>query len=152
DSLLNVSQLASVGSDSNVNIVIQWKQAQGTDCGAPSFLGTRRYFLHQHTAAQVTAILNGDTSSLDSDRPTDPPANNPNTHQADMGDYRVLQDFARWGAQNYPADNLAVVIWDHGSGWRPVNRSAGNNRLSPRFRAVSQDNETNGEIETQEIP
>ena len=27
DSLLNVAQMASVGSDSNVNIVVQWKQA-----------------------------------------------------------------------------------------------------------------------------
>src|SRR5690242_10589966 len=27
DSLLNVSQMAAVGSDANVNIVIQWKQA-----------------------------------------------------------------------------------------------------------------------------
>ena len=152
DSLLNVSQLAATGSDLNINIVMQWKQAQCSDCGAPSFFGTRRYFIHQHTASEVTAIRNGDTTSLDADRLADPPTNNPATHQSDMGDYRVLQDFAHWGAQNYPADHMAVLVWDHGSGWRPVNRSATNKRLSPRYRAVSQDNETNGEIETQEIP
>ncbi|HZP85023.1 MAG TPA: hypothetical protein VFB21_25520, partial [Chthonomonadaceae bacterium] len=27
DSLLNIAQMASVGSDANINIVVQWKQA-----------------------------------------------------------------------------------------------------------------------------
>jgi hypothetical protein len=34
-----------------------------------------------------------------------------------MGSYKTLQAFIQWGAATYPADNLAVVIWDHGSGW-----------------------------------
>jgi hypothetical protein len=61
-----------------------------------------------------------------------------------MGDWRVLRDFVRWGAQNYPADHLAVVLWNHGSGWRPT-RSA-------RSRAVSQDDHTGNEILNEEIP
>src|SRR5438270_88029 len=84
---------------------------------------------------------NGNTTSLDPDRLADPATNDPTTHQSDMGSYRTLQDFVSWGSQNYPADQLAVVVWDHGSGWRNVFRSATKNKLSPRFRAVSQDNE-----------
>jgi hypothetical protein len=144
--------MASVGSDSNVNIVIQWKQAACTDCGQPTFFGTRRYFLKKHSAADITAINNGNTASLDADRIADPSTNDPTTHQSDMGSYLTLQNFVRFGAQNYPADHLAVVVWDHGSGWRNVYRSAGSNKLSPVFRAVSQDNDTNDEIETWELP
>ena len=36
DSLLNMGQMAGIGSDSNVNIVVQWKQAKcapSVDCG-----------------------------------------------------------------------------------------------------------------------
>ena len=49
-----------------------------------------------------------------------------------MGDWHVLQDFVQWGSTTYPADNLAVVVWDHGSGWEPVPaqyRSVAQNRL-----------------------
>lgn len=152
DSLLNVAQMAKVGSDSNVNIVVQWKQATCTDCGSPSFFGTRRYLIHQHTSAEVNQIQNGNTASLDSDRLADPSTNDATTHQSDMGSYLTLQNFVRWGAANYPADHLALVVWDHGSGWLNVYRSASKNRLPARYRAVSQDNATNNEIETWETP
>src|SRR5690349_14641057 len=72
DSLLNVAQLASVGSDSNVNIVVQWKQASNcpyfssvNDCGNTSFVGTRRYYILPHNQTDVTNIQNGNTSSLE---------------------------------------------------------------------------------------
>lgn len=152
DSLLNMAQVASVGSDSNVNIVVQWKQAACSDCGQPSFFGTRRYFVTKHSIADVNAIQGGNTASLDVDRLPDPVTNNQGSHQSDMGSYAVLQDFVKWGSQTYPADHLAVVVWDHGSGWRNVYRSVGTNKLTPRYRAVSQDNETQNEIETWELP
>ena len=50
-SLQNVAQIASTGSDANVNIVLQWKQTSASEIkGAngpvtPSFIGTRRYFV-----------------------------------------------------------------------------------------------------------
>ncbi len=152
DSLLNVAQMASVGSDGNVNIVVQWKQALCVDCGQPSFFGTRRYLLKQHSAADVSAITNGNTSSLDPDRLADPTTNDPTTHQSDMGSYQTLQKFVQFGTQNYPSNQMALVVWDHGSGWRNVFRSAGTSKLASARRAVSQDNETNNEIETWELP
>ena len=140
DSLTNLAQMASAGSDGNVNIVVQWKQANCNDCGVPSFTGTRRYFIRQHNATEVQQIRAGNTTALDSDRLADPSTNRNGT--SDMGDWRVLNDFVRWGSQNYPADHLAVVVWNHGAGWRPTTRS----------RAVSQDNESGNEIQTEEIP
>ena len=165
DSLLNMGQMAAVGSDNNVNIVVQWKQANCVDCGAPSFNGTRRYLVKAHSSNDVQAIKGGNTSSLEADRLADPATNNALTHQSDMGDYRNLKDFITWGATTYPSDHLAVVVWDHGSGWRPAYQdrsivAAHDNvlpgtRLWPKrdsSRAVSQDNETNNEIETTELP
>jgi clostripain len=151
DSLLNMAQMASLGSDNNVNIVVQWKQASCFDCGNPSFTGTRRYKVSQHSATEVQAITAGNTSSLDRDRLPNPTNFfDPVSGQADMGDWRVLNDFVKWGSANYPADNLMVVIWNHGAGWRPAIRSE--NRLKPTYRAFSQDNETQHEIQTWEAP
>lgn len=145
DSLTNIAQMASVGSDANVNIVVQWKQANCADCGTPSYTGTRRYFIRQHSASDVAQIRSGNTASLDADRLADPSTNSSGT--SDMGDWRVLKNFVNWGSATYPADHLMVVIWNHGSGWRPTTRAA-----KRATRAVSQDNATGNEIQTTEIP
>ena len=130
DSWLNVAQMASVGSDSNVNIVVEWKQSssnpyfnlagiQPAAGDIPSFVGTRRYLISKHSAADVAAITNGDTTSLNIDRLPDPPTNVISSTDplgtSDMGDWHVLRDFVQWGAAAYPADHLAVDVWDHGS-------------------------------------
>ncbi|MBF0410437.1 MAG: hypothetical protein HQM10_24035 [Candidatus Riflebacteria bacterium] len=38
--------------------------------------------------------------------------------EVDMGDYRVLVQFVRDMVQQYPAKHYALVIWNHGSGWK----------------------------------
>jgi hypothetical protein len=165
DSLQNIAQMMEVGSDSTVNIVVQWKQASCSDCGNPSFTATQRYRIRPHSATDVNRVCQpditssdncqGDTSVLEPDRLADPATNSAPTHQSDMGDYRVLKDFVTWGAQAYPADHFALVLWDHGAGWSPTFPTRAGDRLKnpkKRFRAVSIDNETQNEIETWEIP
>ena len=152
DSLTNMAQIASIGSSPDVNIVVQWKQAACANCGSPSFVETRRYRVTPHSSADVASIQRGVTSVLDNDLLAPPPAPfyNSGTKQADMGDYRVLNDFVKWGSSTYPADHLAVVLWNHGAGWKPT-RTAGGVR-PPRFRAFSEDDDTRNEIQTTQIP
>jgi len=38
--------------------------------------------------------------------------------EANMGDPTVLKDFVNWSMTNYPAKKYALVIWDHGQGYR----------------------------------
>lgn len=35
---------------------------------------------------------------------------------AAMGDTSTLADFLTWGIKNYPADHMALIMWDHGGG------------------------------------
>ncbi len=171
DSWLNVGQMASVGSDSNVNIVVQWKQAssnpffsqagiQPSPGDTPSFVGTRRYLIRQHSSSDVQRIESGDTTPLDPDRLADPATNvikvTDPQGTSDMGDWHVLRDFVQWGATNYPADHLAVLIWDHGSAALSVldNRSVRvTSQLKRRAhsRSVSFDTNTGSQITTQQI-
>ncbi len=172
DSLINVSQIASVGSNANVNIVLQWKQIPASMTNScpncdPSFYGVRRYFIHPHDAADVTAIANGNTTVMAGDRLPDPSANVPvNTSgftdtlpdpngkpngTEDMGSYHALADFVKWGTTNYPASHTALLIWDHGSGWENVYRSIKAATAQP-MRAVAADDEYTDEIETWELP
>ncbi len=170
DSLINVGQMASVGSDANVNIVLQWKQTIASQIiyangdVTPSFVGTHRYLIRKHSASDVNNIQNNhDTSSLEADRLADPATNaldaSTGASTSDMGNVNTLSNFVKWGTSNYPADNLAVVIWNHGSGWRPVyniSRAASLKPMPlinlPGRRAFSQDDNTRNEIQTWELP
>lgn len=35
---------------------------------------------------------------------------------ANMGDPDTLSEFISWGAENYPAENMGLVMWNHGGG------------------------------------
>lgn len=51
-------------------------------------------------------------------RPTLEPRQIENIPEQNMGDPRSLQDFIVWGIENYPAENYAVILWNHGTGWK----------------------------------
>ena len=38
------------------------------------------------------------------------------TGDLSMGDPDTLADYLVWGVQNYPADNMGVILWNHGGG------------------------------------
>jgi len=129
---LNVNQMEKIGSTKDMNIVLQWKRANCGTCGDPEWVGTRRYFVTKDSNEnQVTSQI----------------VQNMGTN-IDMGDWRELRNFIQWGQQQYPADHYAVVIWNHGAGWRPTR--AGERRPSVP-RSVSIDDSTNNEIQTWQL-
>lgn len=132
---LNVNQMEKIGSTTDVKIVVQWKQASCSGCGSPDWTGTRRYFITQ----------DGDTSRVNSQLVQDLGQN------VDMGDWRTLQEFITWTQQQYPADHYALVIWNHGAGWRPT-RGARDRRITAFPRSVSIDDHTRNEIQIWQLP
>jgi hypothetical protein len=40
--------------------------------------------------------------------------------EVDMGSERALVDFLRWGKERFPARRYAVILWNHGQGYRLV--------------------------------
>ena len=41
-----------------------------------------------------------------------------NLGEVNMGDPATLVDFITWSITNYPAEHYALVLWDHGDGWK----------------------------------
>ncbi|MBD1944367.1 hypothetical protein H6F50_18740 [Coleofasciculus sp. FACHB-712] len=41
-----------------------------------------------------------------------------NIPEQNTGDPRSLRDFIVWGSENYPAQHYAVILWNHGTGWK----------------------------------
>jgi len=111
-------EMSSVGSTSEVNIVVEFDRIPGYDSSYGDWTSTKRFVV----SPEMTPDPGNEVEDIG---------------EANMGDPQTLIDFVEWGMINYPADRYAVIVWDHGSGWRlrPEGR--------PPFKAVAFD-DTNG--------
>ncbi|MDW8052768.1 MAG: clostripain-related cysteine peptidase [Armatimonadota bacterium] len=121
---LNMNQMEQAQTNPNVRVVVQWKRAERF-APSGSWTGTRRYLIQYDTNLQVV------NSRLLQDL----------GEGVDMGSAQTLREFVQWARTNYPADRYALVIWNHGSGWR-----------SRATRAVSFDDELGTSIKIWELP
>ncbi len=76
------------------------------------------------TSDEVACVVQFDTVS-EADRSyriiINPPGQAPtvlNIPETNTGDPTTLTDFIVWGQRTFPADHYAVVIWNHGGGWK----------------------------------
>ncbi len=133
--LMDVNQMELAGTTPRVNIVVELGrmngQPEGDDHGEGDWTGVRRYLITRD--ADLTRIK----SPVLEDR-----------GRADMGSWRELADFIRWAKTRYPARRYALVLWDHGNGWKPVDPAN-----APHFneKGFSLDEETGNEISTPQI-
>jgi len=84
----DLTEMSSVGSTNDVNIIVQLDRYSQT--------GAWRYKILQNNLQEVWST----------------------TDELDFGSPETLRDFVNWTITNYPADKYALIIWDHGAGWR----------------------------------
>ncbi|MFH0775451.1 MAG: S8 family serine peptidase [bacterium] len=92
-------EMAQVGSTDTVNIVVQFDRISGYNTGHGNWTGTKRFYITKG----MTPISGSATMSIG---------------EANMGDPQTLIDFVQWAKLSYPADHYALVLWNHGGGWR----------------------------------
>jgi Clostripain family len=138
------AEIAAVGSTSKVSFVVQMGRplvrAEDQSSYADVFdgwSGARRFLVTKDqtpaTGQQVEIVGGG---------------------EVDMGAPETLEAFLKWGKAKYPAKRYAVVIWNHGQGYRLMATTpstkrvlmqappASDQRTKPAHRAVSQDSDT----------
>jgi hypothetical protein len=89
-SYVDLQEMLRVGSTPDVNIVVQVDHP-----ASDSWPGARRLRIEKGQP-----VLLEELGALD------------------MADPGTLRDFAQFARDHYPAENYALVIWDHGSGWQ----------------------------------
>ncbi len=96
----DVKEMEEIGSTEDVNIVIQWDR-KNTDSYA-DWDGCRRYYVKkdEEGSNEIQSELVEEMGNVN------------------MGDPDTLIEFVEWGMENYPADKYAVILWNHGDGWR----------------------------------
>lgn len=114
-------EMAKVGSNTDINIVVQFDRASGYDTTYGNWTSCKRFKITKGmtpTAANALSDLG----------------------EANMGSPTTLTNFINWVWLNYPADRYALVLWNHGGGWRDRSIS-----FSPMDRAVCWDDGNNGD-------
>jgi hypothetical protein len=91
-------EMAQVGSDDGVNIIVQMDRHNAWDSSYGDWDNTRRF-----------VITAGDDPGMDPLM---------DLGEVNMGDPDVLTDFILWGLDKYKANHYILVIWNHGDGWR----------------------------------
>ncbi|MBF0545708.1 MAG: hypothetical protein HQM08_14790 [Candidatus Riflebacteria bacterium] len=112
--LMNMKQMEKIGSSDKINLVVQLdrlKQGEGNSISDGNWVGARRYFVTK----------NSDPAKLGSQMVM-------NLGEVDMGNPKSLADFLTWGVKTYPAERVAVIIWNHGMGWQGVSMDEESNR------------------------
>ena len=85
----DLEEMRQVGSTDDLNIVVEFDNAGN--------LGTNRFRI-QRDGENEDVVALGET---------------------DSGDPNVLLDFVKWTKEAYPAERYALVLWNHGGGWKP---------------------------------
>ncbi len=90
-------EMAQIGSDTEVNIVVQMDAYD--DSNIYKWSTCKRFYVEKGSIPDTASAL------MD-------------LGEINMGDPDELIDFGKWVYDNYPADSYMLVIWDHGDGWR----------------------------------
>src|SRR5688572_423721 len=96
----DVNEMELVGSNPQLNIVVQIDRYGGAFSGDGDWQDTRRYLITQDN--DLNTIASPIVESLG---------------EVDTGDPQTLVDFVTWAVQRYPAKKYALVLSDHGGGW-----------------------------------
>lgn len=100
DLWFDVNEMELVGSNAQMNIVVQLDRAVGGFDGDGDWTDTRRYLVTQDN--DVNTITSPVVEYVG---------------EADMGNPQTLVDFVSWSIQKYPAKKYILVMSDHGAGW-----------------------------------
>ena len=88
----NIKQMASIGSNNNINIVVQIDiKITGNN------KITRRYFIEKNRIIHINA-------------------NDPHSQRMDSGSPNTLISCCKWAMHDYPAQDYALILWNHGTG------------------------------------
>ena len=98
-------EMSSVGSTAKVNIIVQFDRIPGYNGEYGGWTSCKRFNI---TTGMTPTAANA-TEDID---------------EANMGDPDTLVDFINWTMANYPANNYALILWNHGSGWKYITRWA----------------------------
>jgi hypothetical protein len=103
EGIKDINEMETIGSDPNINIVVQFDRAPGEDQSNGDWTDTRRFLIMKD---YDTNIINSPLKGV--------------LGEANMAHPQTLLDFINWSVTNYPAEHYFLDLWGHGRGWQGV--------------------------------
>jgi hypothetical protein len=134
--LRNVRQMETVGSSGKLNIVVEigqlgWLDDDGYWAGSKRIFVVKNPGQDESKTASLTLEINKD---------------------ADMGDWKQLGNFVLWAKRKFPAKHYALVIANHGTGWKSRSRTKQlTDKPDFKLAGISYDFQTGNHITTVEM-
>jgi clostripain len=99
----DLNEMETVGSNDDINVIVQFDRSPGNDNTNGNWSGAKRYYVTKDS--DFNTISSTELSDLG---------------DTNMGDPRTFINFTTWAVDHYPAKRYLVVFWDHGGGWHGV--------------------------------
>jgi hypothetical protein len=137
--MADVQEMEKVGSTDQVQITVLLDRSAG-------WKTTRR--------AIIQRAPEEDVQSMNPNLPTCE-----DLGEADSGNADTLRDFILWSQRNCPSQRTALILWNHGGGWRsldclelePVSNSRSLTRDSSQAREICSDDSSNSVIYMKDV-
>lgn len=107
----DLNEMEKIGSNDDLNIIVQFDRAQGRDSSNGDWKETRRYYVTKDDQDD-NIIRSNMTADLG---------------EQNMASRYTFKAFMEWGLTEFPAKHYAIIMWDHGDG---LTRSSGENEGS----------------------
>jgi hypothetical protein len=100
-------EISSSGSDENINIVVQFDRNNYYDTRYGDWTECNRFYITKGMTPERKNAINdwGDGKG---------------GREVNMGEPYTLKDFINWAKTNYPAKKYALILWNHGGGWKSL--------------------------------
>jgi hypothetical protein len=98
DAIEDFLEMAQVGSNEDIDIVVLFDRIEGYDSSYEDWTSANLFHIEQNELPV--------------------PGEGVSWGEVNMGDPETLVQFVTSAAADYPADNYALVLWNHGGGWR----------------------------------
>lgn len=120
EAMRNINQLEAVSSmnSNKISVLVLIDRAPGYDSTDGDWTDTRLYEIQHDPAGVNTAVVSKRLACPALEITED------GSKELDMSDYRVLGSVLSFARSSYQAENYALIVWGHGTGWR----SAGSSR------------------------
>lgn len=105
---LDINEIEKYGSTEQINFVAQIDRNGGYSNNSElKWAGARRFFITKDKEAdKMNSQMIEDLGNVD------------------MADPGALTDFVEWARENYPARRYALILWNHGTGWKEIQPGA----------------------------
>jgi len=123
------NEMETNGSTNSMNVIVEMDRVDGYDSSNGNWTGAKIFYVKKDS----------DMRTINSEMLKD-------LGEVNMGDPSSLTDFVKYSKENYPADHYALIIWNHGGGWKKRKKTR-----HPLIKGVAYDDTDNDHLTMAEV-